>query len=238
MSDVDMLNFVIQEMGKAFPTLKETLLYERDMYMSSTLLRVAREHNSVVVVVGKGQLQGIKKQPVEASDHYAIGLKIMNQLVSKINQELTLSLSLKCMSFNFVGTSLDESSKIFGIIQLHFDFPTIYIMFSGGIGVLSIAKQAVSRMTAKDGAAAVREGVVEELAEGHGDIGTKELMHMSEEETKEYVARSCQPPILDCQVSSVTPGLPPATNLPLSGTELSPSAYIQVTTNDDSPILI
>ncbi|KAF6170634.1 hypothetical protein GIB67_020196 [Kingdonia uniflora] len=40
------------------------------------------------------------------------------------------------------------------------------------------------------GAAIIRVGVVEELAEGHGDIGTKELMHMSEEETKEYVARS------------------------------------------------
>ncbi|KAF6159453.1 hypothetical protein GIB67_032224, partial [Kingdonia uniflora] len=68
MSDVDMLTFVIQEMGKAFPTLIETLLYERDMYMSSTLLRVASEHNSVVAVVGKGHLQGIKKhwkQPVE-----------------------------------------------------------------------------------------------------------------------------------------------------------------------------
>ncbi|KAF6151655.1 hypothetical protein GIB67_043062 [Kingdonia uniflora] len=31
MSDVDMLTFVIQEMGKAFSTLIETLLYERDM---------------------------------------------------------------------------------------------------------------------------------------------------------------------------------------------------------------
>ncbi|KAF6151498.1 hypothetical protein GIB67_016310 [Kingdonia uniflora] len=31
MSDVDMISFVIQEMGKAFPTLIVTLLYERDM---------------------------------------------------------------------------------------------------------------------------------------------------------------------------------------------------------------
>lgn len=36
--------------------------------MSSTLLRVAGEHNSVVAVVGKGHLPGIKKnwkQPIE-----------------------------------------------------------------------------------------------------------------------------------------------------------------------------
>nr|DAD20596.1 TPA_asm: hypothetical protein HUJ06_022059 [Nelumbo nucifera] len=68
MDDVDMLTLVIQEMSKAFPTLMETLLYERDLYMSSTLLRVASEHTSVVAVVGKGHLQGIKKhwkKPVE-----------------------------------------------------------------------------------------------------------------------------------------------------------------------------
>jgi len=29
--------------------------------MSSTLLRIAKEHTSVVAVVGKGHLQGIKK---------------------------------------------------------------------------------------------------------------------------------------------------------------------------------
>uniref|UniRef100_A0A803M841 TraB family protein n=1 Tax=Chenopodium quinoa TaxID=63459 RepID=A0A803M841_CHEQI len=71
MDDVDMLTFVIQEMSKEFPTLMETLVNERDLYMSSTLLRVAREHTSVVAVVGKGHLQGIKRnweQPVEVAD--------------------------------------------------------------------------------------------------------------------------------------------------------------------------
>ncbi|OVA13819.1 Importin-beta [Macleaya cordata] len=97
------------------------------------------------------------------SDHYAIGLKILNQLVSEMNQpnpglpsthhrrvacsfrdqslfqifqisltslrqlkndvtsrlpELALSLSLKCLSFDFVGTSLDESSEEFGTVQV------------------------------------------------------------------------------------------------------------------------
>lgn len=36
--------------------------------MSSTLLKVAREHSSVVAVIGKGHLSGIKqhwKQPIE-----------------------------------------------------------------------------------------------------------------------------------------------------------------------------
>ncbi|KAM0943860.1 putative TraB/PrgY/GumN family protein [Dioscorea sansibarensis] len=68
MDDVDMLTLVIQEMSKAFPTLMETLIHERDMYMASILLKVASEHSSVVAVVGKGHLAGIKKhwkQPLE-----------------------------------------------------------------------------------------------------------------------------------------------------------------------------
>ncbi|KAJ1689252.1 hypothetical protein LUZ63_013407 [Rhynchospora breviuscula] len=102
-----------------------------------------------------------------SSDHYAIGLKILNQLVSEMNQanpgitlslhrkvatsfrdqsllqifqisvtslrqlnsdanvqvpgalrQLTLSLSLKCLSFDFIGMSLDESSDEFGTLQI------------------------------------------------------------------------------------------------------------------------
>lgn len=98
------------------------------------------------------------------SDHYTIGLKILNQLVSEMNQpipglpsthhrrvacsfrdqalfqvfqisltslrqlkndgtairlqELSLSLALKCLSFDFVGTSIDESSEEFGTVQI------------------------------------------------------------------------------------------------------------------------
>ncbi|XP_022997045.1 exportin-7-like isoform X1 [Cucurbita maxima] len=97
------------------------------------------------------------------SEHYGIGLKILNQLVSEMNQpnqgfpstnhrrvacsfrdqglfqifqisltslcqlkndvagrlqELALSLSLKCLSFDFVGTSIDESSEEFGTVQI------------------------------------------------------------------------------------------------------------------------
>ncbi|XP_030544287.1 traB domain-containing protein-like isoform X1 [Rhodamnia argentea] len=71
LDDVDMLTLVIQEMSKEFPTLMETLVHERDQYMSWTLLKVAREHSSVVAVVGKGHLAGIRKhwqQPVVVKD--------------------------------------------------------------------------------------------------------------------------------------------------------------------------
>ncbi|KAI4341032.1 hypothetical protein MLD38_025807 [Melastoma candidum] len=68
MDDVDMLTLLIQEMSKEFPTLMDTLVHERDQYMSHTLLKAARQHSSVVAVVGKGHLRGIErhwKQPVE-----------------------------------------------------------------------------------------------------------------------------------------------------------------------------
>ncbi|KAL1811235.1 hypothetical protein ACET3Z_021300 [Daucus carota] len=97
------------------------------------------------------------------SDHYAIGLRILNQLVCEMNQpnpglasthhrrvacsfrdqslfqifqisltslrqlksdavsrlqELALSLSLKCLSFDFVGTTIDESAEEFGTVQI------------------------------------------------------------------------------------------------------------------------
>ncbi|XP_041003688.1 traB domain-containing protein-like isoform X1 [Juglans microcarpa x Juglans regia] len=71
MDDVDMLTLVIQEMSKEFPTLMETLVHERDKYMSSRLLRIASENSLVVAVVGKGHLQGIKKnwkQPIGVKD--------------------------------------------------------------------------------------------------------------------------------------------------------------------------
>ncbi|KAK3002770.1 hypothetical protein RJ639_018630, partial [Escallonia herrerae] len=52
---------------------------------------------------------------------FQISLTSLHQL--KINvvyrlQELALSLSLKCLSFDFVGTSIDESSEEFGTVQL------------------------------------------------------------------------------------------------------------------------
>lgn len=85
MDDIDMLTLVIQEMSKHYPTLMETLVHERDLYMSSTLLRVAREHNSVVAVVGKGHLQGIKKnwkQPVELKDLLHVDLPSQKRRIS------------------------------------------------------------------------------------------------------------------------------------------------------------
>ncbi|XP_010510035.1 PREDICTED: traB domain-containing protein-like [Camelina sativa] len=71
MNDVDMLTLVIQEMSKEFPSLMETLVHERDKYMASLLFRVASEHSSVVAVVGRGHLQGIKKnwkQPINMKE--------------------------------------------------------------------------------------------------------------------------------------------------------------------------
>ncbi|RAL45197.1 hypothetical protein DM860_014607 [Cuscuta australis] len=107
--------------------------------------------------------ESIKFMTQATSDHYAIGLKILNQLVCEMNQqnqgvtsthhhrvagsfrdqsllqvfrisltslhqlkndaisrlqELALSLSLKCLAYDFIGTSIDESSDEFGCLQV------------------------------------------------------------------------------------------------------------------------
>ncbi|KAL6609708.1 hypothetical protein ACP70R_039677 [Stipagrostis hirtigluma subsp. patula] len=85
MDDVDMLTLVIQEMSKEFPSLMETLLHERDLYMSHRLLKVAKEHSSVVAVVGKGHVSGIKKswqQPIQVKS--LLELPAGNQGASKL----------------------------------------------------------------------------------------------------------------------------------------------------------
>ncbi|CAN1226291.1 TraB domain-containing protein [Linum grandiflorum] len=71
MEDVDMLTLAIREMSKAYPTLMETLVHERDQYMASMLHKAASEHSLVVAVVGRGHLPGIKKhwqQPVSIEE--------------------------------------------------------------------------------------------------------------------------------------------------------------------------
>ncbi|VVA90065.1 unnamed protein product [Arabis nemorensis] len=71
MDNLDMVTLVIQEMSKEFPSLMDTLVHERDQYMASSLLRVASEHSSVVAVIGRGHIHGIKKnwkQPITMKD--------------------------------------------------------------------------------------------------------------------------------------------------------------------------
>ncbi|XP_031381318.1 traB domain-containing protein-like isoform X2 [Punica granatum] len=71
MDDAGLMILAIQELSKEFPTLMETLLHERDQYMSCKLLKIASKHSSVVAVVGKAHMNGIKKhwkQPVNMID--------------------------------------------------------------------------------------------------------------------------------------------------------------------------
>ncbi|CAA7394499.1 unnamed protein product [Spirodela intermedia] len=100
LDDGDMLTLLIQEMSKAFPTLIETLLIERDMYMSSKLLKVASEHSSVVAVVGRGHLAGIKK-------HWKQPLQINHLLeVPKRNPHTTTVKILASLGFAATGAAI------------------------------------------------------------------------------------------------------------------------------------
>ncbi|KAJ0967093.1 hypothetical protein J5N97_024010 [Dioscorea zingiberensis] len=62
-------------------------------------------------------------------------------------------------------------------------------------GILFPSISSIRHITTQVGAAVIRAAIAEELAEGHGDVDLKELMHMSEEEIVEYVSRNMWYPI-------------------------------------------
>nr|KJB09851.1 hypothetical protein B456_001G170700 [Gossypium raimondii] len=62
-------------------------------------------------------------------------------------------------------------------------------------GILYPSIDSIRHITAEVGASVLRAAVAEEVAEGHGDVGPKELAHMSKEETVEYVFRNMWYPI-------------------------------------------
>ncbi|XP_024992847.1 NAD-dependent malic enzyme 59 kDa isoform, mitochondrial [Cynara cardunculus var. scolymus] len=62
-------------------------------------------------------------------------------------------------------------------------------------GILYPSINSIRNITAEVGAAVLRTAVVEELAEGRGEVGPKELGHMSKEETVEYVTHNMWYPI-------------------------------------------
>ncbi|RDX83061.1 hypothetical protein CR513_36063 [Mucuna pruriens] len=62
-------------------------------------------------------------------------------------------------------------------------------------GILYPSVNSIRDVTAEVGAAVLRAAVEEELAEGHGDVGPKELSHMSKDETVEYVRRNMWYPV-------------------------------------------
>ncbi|KAG5551769.1 hypothetical protein RHGRI_009999 [Rhododendron griersonianum] len=97
MDDVDMLTRVIQDMSKQFPTLMETLVHERDQYMSATLLEVAGMHSSIVAVVGKGHLEGIKKYWKQSVESGSYGIDFLQQylLISVFLNSSSIMLQLE-----------------------------------------------------------------------------------------------------------------------------------------------
>ncbi|CAA0374099.1 unnamed protein product [Arabidopsis thaliana] len=100
LGDGDMLTLAIQEMSTEFPTLMETLVHERDKYMAYQLLRIASEHSSVVAVVGRGHLQGIKK-----NWNQTINIKELMELPT--NESIfTVKNILKYMVVVVVGTAI------------------------------------------------------------------------------------------------------------------------------------
>ncbi|KAJ1694170.1 hypothetical protein LUZ63_010868 [Rhynchospora breviuscula] len=62
-------------------------------------------------------------------------------------------------------------------------------------GILFPSISSIRNITTRVGASVIQAAISEELAEGHGDVGMKELYHMSEREIIDYVARNMWFPV-------------------------------------------
>ncbi|XP_010523035.1 PREDICTED: NAD-dependent malic enzyme 2, mitochondrial [Tarenaya hassleriana] len=62
-------------------------------------------------------------------------------------------------------------------------------------GILYPSINNIRHITAEVGAAVLRAAVTEDIAEGHGDVGPKDLSHMSKEETVNYITRNMWYPV-------------------------------------------
>lgn len=49
----------LQEIGKQFPTIKKTLIDERNTYMTQRLLHLHTKHTNIIAIVGDGHIPGI-----------------------------------------------------------------------------------------------------------------------------------------------------------------------------------
>ncbi|KAI8558318.1 hypothetical protein RHMOL_Rhmol04G0082000 [Rhododendron molle] len=133
MDNIDMMTLENQEMSKQFPTLMETLVHERDQYMSATLLEVAGEYRSVVAVVGKGHLQGIKKywkQPVELKRLLQVDMCSQSPVFSAV--KLLICHDSPLSSSTIVLLVGGQSHPVVGIGDYNCWWSGIRVWFGGG----------------------------------------------------------------------------------------------------------
>lgn len=55
----DNLDMYLEEIGKKFPTIKRTLIDERNQYMTTKLLQLQQQYTTIVVCVGDGHIPGM-----------------------------------------------------------------------------------------------------------------------------------------------------------------------------------
>ncbi|KAK8486458.1 hypothetical protein V6N13_077255 [Hibiscus sabdariffa] len=109
MDEDDKLTRMMQEFNEKFPTLFETIVDERDQYMSYTLLRAARKHSSVVAVVGRGHLPGIRKywkQPVSINELTTIPPQTPTLSTGEILAYLAIAIAIAFVSGIVLGIYL------------------------------------------------------------------------------------------------------------------------------------
>ncbi|KAF6164043.1 hypothetical protein GIB67_028747, partial [Kingdonia uniflora] len=106
-----------------------------------------------------------------------VGAAIMREAVV---EELIVGMKKSTKESSFLRF---QGNILISMVQPSFSFRNNKSLYPLDTEIIYVALGSIRHITTDVGATVVCEGVVEELAEGHGDIGTKELMHMSEKPT-------------------------------------------------------
>lgn len=78
----DIMSELMQKLGKEFPSVKEVLVDERDVFIASNLSRL--DAKKIVAVVGAGHLEGIKKNIGKTADMNALNMVVEKKSVLRL----------------------------------------------------------------------------------------------------------------------------------------------------------
>ncbi|WOG98164.1 hypothetical protein DCAR_0417505 [Daucus carota subsp. sativus] len=172
------MNFLSQEASHYIIGLKILNQLIAEMFQSNPVLSMTQQRRVVVSFREQSLLQ-----------IFRISLSSLSQLKTDVGsnlQKLALSLALKCLTFDFMGTSVDESSEEFGSIQVPSawkqvieDSSTLQIFFDYyALGLPQISREALECLVRL---ASVRRSLFTNAAArlkylSHLMIGTKDIL--------------------------------------------------------------
>lgn len=133
LQDKDIVNELLNELSVQIPTVKETLIDERDRYIALNIIK--SEAKKIVAVIGRGHMEGVKKALTE----------INKAEIGESLEELEV-IPKKTSPFKYIGYLIPIvfiGIVIYGLVTRGFEFTLrvflIWIMVNGTLSALGAA---------------------------------------------------------------------------------------------------